>query len=285
MYKVVDPQTTPLPQLHQYLLGSISPRPICFASTIDAQGRHNLAPFSFFNVVSANPPIVIFSPNNSGRDGTPKQTYLNAKETGEVVINVVSENIVQQMNVAAAPWEHGVSEFEKAGFTGLNSDLVKPMRVAESPVQMECKVLEIKEFGSGGGAGKLVIAQVLKLHINEDILDADGKIDPFKIRLVGRMGGAWYCRTGEDSTFQLSQPMAVTVGYDALPNSIKCSVVLSANELGALSALPSFPSDEMVQAIKNQTTVNFSDRNAVERLAKEWISQGKTNEAMALLMD
>lgn len=285
MYKEIDPQTTPLPQLHQYLLGSIGPRPICFASTVDALGRDNLAPFSFFNVVSANPPIVVFSPNNSGRDGTPKQTYLNAKETGEVVINVVSESIVQQMNVAAAPWEHGVSEFEKAGFTGLASDLVKPLRVAESPVQMECKVLEIKEFGTGGGSGKLVIAQVLKMHINEEILDETGKIDPFKIKLVGRMGGSWYCRTDEAATFQLAQPMGVTIGYDGLPASIKYSDVLSANDLGALSSLPTYPEEFFVQQIKRSTVVDYSDRQAVELLAKEWISVGKTAEALALLMD
>jgi len=285
MFKAIDPQNTALPQLHQYLLGSISPRPICFASTIDGLGRHNLAPFSFFNVVSANPPIVVFSPNNSGRDGTPKQTYLNAKETGEVVINVVSEDIVNQMNVAAAPWEHGVSEFEKAGFSSLKSDLVKPLRVAESPVQMECKVLEIKEFGDGGGSGKLVIAQVLKMHINEEILDVDGKIDPFKIRLVGRMGGSWYCRTGADATFQLAQPMSVTVGYDSLPKSIKFSDVLSANDLGALAAVACVPDADMVQAIQFETQVDYSDRQAVEMLAKEWISQGKAKEALALLME
>jgi hypothetical protein len=210
---------------------------------------------------------------------------LNAKETGEVVINVVSEDIVNQMNVAAAPWEHGVSEFEKAGFTSIPSDLVKPLRVAESPVQMECKVLEIKEFGSGGGSGKLVIAEVLKMHISESILDSDGKIDPFKIKLVGRMGGSWYCRTDRDATFQLAQPMAVTVGYDGLPSSIKYSDVLSANDLGALSALAAIPEDSWVQEIKSTTVVDYSDRQAVELLAKEWISTGKVAEAMALLMD
>ena len=283
MYKEVIPSELPIPQLHQYLLGSISPRPICFASTMDAQGRANLAPFSFFNVVSANPPIVVFAPNNSGRDGTPKQTYLNAKETGEVVINVVSEDIVQQMNVAAEPWEHGVSEFEKAGFTSLASDLVKPFRVAESPVQMECKVIDIKEFGDGGGSGKLIMAQVVKLHIKEEILDADGKIDPFKIKLVGRMGGAWYCRTGEDNMFQLSQPMAVTIGYESLPNSVKHSDVLSANDLGALACLLAMPTAEEVAVIQQQTVVDFSDRQAVEMLAKQWIAEGKAQDALCLL--
>lgn len=283
MYKEVIPSELPIPQLHQFLLGSISPRPICFASTMDAQGRPNLAPFSFFNVVSANPPIVVFAPNNSGRDGTPKQTYLNAKETGEVVINVVSEDIVQQMNVAAAPWAHGISEFEKAGFTGLNSDLVKPLRVAESPVQMECKVIDIKEFGDGGGSGKLIMAQVVKLHIKEEILDGDGKIDPFKIKLVGRMGGAWYCNTGINNMFQLAQPMAVTIGYDALPESIKSSDVLTANDLGVLACLGALPSETEVAAIQQNTIVDYSDRQAVELMAKQWIAEGKAQDALCLL--
>jgi len=162
-FLTINPKETALPQLHQYLLGSVGPRPICFASTIDADGRPNLAPFSFFNVVSANPPVLVFAPNNSGRDGSPKHTYLNVKEVPEVVVNVVTFGMVQQMNVAAAPWDKGISEFEKAGFTPVASDLIKPLRVKESPVQMECRVIEIKEFGTGGGAGNLVMAEVLKI--------------------------------------------------------------------------------------------------------------------------
>jgi len=279
-YLEIDPSSVPLPQLHQFLLGSVSPRPICFASTVDAEGRPNLAPFSFFNVVSANPPVVVFSPNNSGRDGTPKQTYLNAKAVPEVVVNVVSYEMVEQMNVAAAPWEHGVSEFEKAGFTAVASDLVKPFRVAESPVQIECKVIEIKEFGDGGGSGKLIMAQVLKMHVKQSVLGEDGKIDPFKMNLVGRMGGSWYCLPGPDSMFQLSQPMTETVGYDQLPGWVKQSDVLSANDLGKLCGLSHMPSNDEMAWFQS---LNLSNEEKSHK-AKELIAQGETAKALALLL-
>lgn len=278
-FLTINPKETALPQLHQYLLGSVGPRPICFASTIDAQGRPNLAPFSFFNVVSANPPVLVFAPNNSGRDGSPKHTYLNAKEVPEVVVNVVTYGMVQQMNVAAAPWDKGISEFEKAGFTPLASDLIKPLRVKESPVQMECRVLEIKEFGTGGGAGNLIMAEVLKIHINKDFIGEDGKIDQTKIDLVGRMGGSWYCRTTPDALFQLAQPMQPTIGYDALPEHIKNSEILSANDIGMLSALPAFPGAEMVANIQEK----YGSENR-EETAKKLIAESNGAEALALLM-
>lgn len=279
-YIEIDPSVTPLPQLHQFLLGSVSPRPICFASTIDALGRPNLAPFSFFNVVSVNPPVVVFSPNNSGRDGTPKQTYLNVKAVAEVVVNLVSYDMVEQMNVAAAPWEHGVSEFEKAGFTAVASDLVRPFRVAESPVQIECKVIEIKEFGDGGGSGKLIMAQVVKMHVNEDVLGEDGKIDPFKMNLVGRMGGSWYCLPGLESMFQLAQPMTATVGYDQLPSWVKNSNLLSANDLGKLCGLGQLPStDEMAEFF----TLNLGNDEKLS-MAKQFIAEGETAKALAVLL-
>lgn len=279
-YLEIDPGTMPLPQLHQFLLGSVSPRPICFASTIDALGRPNLAPFSFFNVVSANPPVVVFSPNNSGRDGTPKQTYLNAKAVPEVVVNVVSYDMVEQMNVAAAPWEHGVSEFEKAGFTAVASDLVKPFRVAESPVQIECKVIDIKEFGDGGGSGKLIMAQVVKMHVKHGVLGDDGKIDPFKMNLVGRMGGSWYCLPDADSMFQLAQPMTATVGYDQLPGWVKDSEILSANDLGKLCGLAAMPSQDEMAGFASLNLGN--DEKAHQ--AKQLIAAGDTSKALALLM-
>ena len=278
-FLTINPKETALPQLHQYLLGSVGPRPICFASTIDAEGKPNLAPFSFFNVVSANPPVLVFAPNNSGRDGSPKHTYLNVKEVPEVVVNVVTYSMVQQMNVAAAPWDRGISEFEKAGFTPIASDLIKPLRVKESPVQMECRVLEVKEFGSGGGAGNLVMADVLKSHINKDVIGADGKIDQTKIDLVGRMGGSWYCRTTPDALFQLAQPMQATIGYDALPDNIKNSQILSANDIGMLAALPAFPDAEIVEFIKEK----YGTENR-EETAKKLIAFGNSAEALALLM-
>ncbi|MFN5219190.1 MAG: flavin reductase family protein [Sphingomonadales bacterium] len=278
-FLTINPKETALPQLHQYLLGSVGPRPICFASTIDAQGRPNLAPFSFFNVVSANPPVLVFAPNNSGRDGSPKHTYLNAKEVPEVVVNVVTYSMVQQMNVAAAPWDKGISEFEKDGFTPIASDLIKPLRVKESPVQMECRVIEIKEFGTGGGAGNLVMAEVLKIHINKEFIGADGKIDQTKIDLVGRMGGSWYCRTTPDALFQLAQPMQPTIGYDSLPENIKNSQILSANDIGMLAGLPAFPDAEMVANIQEK----YGAENR-EVAAKKLIAEGNTAEALGLLI-
>lgn len=278
-FLTINPKETALPQLHQYLLGSVGPRPICFASTIDAEGKPNLAPFSFFNVVSANPPVLVFAPNNSGRDGSPKHTYLNVKEVPEVVVNVVTYSMVQQMNVAAAPWDRGISEFEKAGFTPIASDLIKPLRVKESPVQMECRVIEIKEFGTGGGAGNLVMAEVLKIHINKDFIGTDGKIDQTKIDLVGRMGGSWYCRTTPDALFQLAQPMQATIGYDSLPEHIKNSQILSANDIGILAALPAFPDAEMVASLKEK----YGSENR-EETARKLIAEGSTSEALALLM-
>lgn len=278
-FLTINPKETALPQLHQYLLGSVGPRPICFASTIDAEGKPNLAPFSFFNVVSANPPVLVFAPNNSGRDGSPKHTYLNVKEVPEVVVNVVTYSMVQQMNVAAAPWDRGISEFEKAGFTPIASELIKPLRVKESPVQMECRVLEVKEFGTGGGAGNLVMAEVLKIHINKDVIGADGKIDQTKIDLVGRMGGSWYCRTTPDALFQLAQPMQATIGYDALPENIKNSQILSANDIGMLAALTAIPDAEIVAFIKEK----YGTENR-EETAKKLIAFGNSAEALALLM-
>jgi flavin reductase (DIM6/NTAB) family NADH-FMN oxidoreductase RutF len=289
-YIEVDPANTPLPQLHQFLLGSVSPRPICFASTIDLEGRSNLAPFSFFNVVSANPPVIVFSPNNSGRDGTPKQTYLNAKAVPEVVVNVVSYAMVEQMNIAAAPWEHGVSEFEKAGFTPVASDLVKPFRVAESPVQIECKVIDIKEFGDGGGSGKLIMAQVVKMHVKEEVLGEDGKIDPFKMNLVGRMGGSWYCLPERDSMFELSQPMKVTLGYDRYPDEVRLSKVLTGNDLGRLAGIQGEPTQEELAAgmewlkENGEYPLDFSDWHSRELGALELLGFDRIREAAALLL-
>ena len=273
----IDPKEIPIPQLHQYLIGSIGPRPICFASTINKDGEPNLAPFSFFNIFSANPPIVIFAPNNSGRDGTPKHTYLNVKEVPEVVINVVTLEMVEKMNVAAAPWEYGVNEFEKAGFTPLASDLIKPFRVAESPVQLECKVLEVKEMGTGGGAGNLVICQVIKVHINEDVLGDDGKISQLKMNLVGRLGGSWYCKTDENSLFELAQPMQKTIGYDALPNELKQSKVLTANDIGKLATLTMIPTTEEIDNALEQ--FGLGD---IHQTAKKLLDDGQLRAALAL---
>lgn len=262
--------------LHQYLIGSVGPRPICFASTVDRDGKPNLAPFSFFNVFSANPPILVFAPNNSGRTGEPKHTFLNAKAVPEVVINVVTAEMVEQMNVAAAPWDQGVDEFEKAGFTPVESDLVKPFRVAESPSQIECKVLEIKEMGTGGGAGNLVICEVLRIHIKDDVLTEDQKIDQTKMNLVGRLGGSWYSRTDKSALFELAQPMKPTVGYNSLPNFVKESDELTANELGKLCSVLNSPEKDASVS----DTVDTCNWLKVKNL----ISEGNAEAALSYLL-
>lgn len=275
----VNPSEHPIAQVHQYLLGAVGPRPICFASTVDKEGNPNLAPFSFFNVFSANPPILVFAPNNSGRDGTPKHTWLNIQEVPEVVVNVVDYAMVQQMNVSAAPWERGVSEFEKAGFTPLKSDLIKPYRVAQSPVQMECKVIDTKVLGEGGGAGNLVIAEVVKMHISRAVLNEEGKIDPRKMDLVARMGGPWYARATEENMFQLPQPMHAILGYDALPEAVRKSTVLSANEIGQMASLAEWPHPELVAGSK-ALHADSDPHHAAQKL----IAEGKVAEALALFL-
>ena len=205
--KTVHLQDISIPEVHHLLLGSVGPRPICFASTVDKDGNRNLAPFSFFNIFSANPPIAIFSPAKSGRTGKNKDTYKNVKEVSEVVINVVNHAMVHQMSLASSPYEKGVDEFVKAGFTPLKSETVRPFRVKESPVQMECDVIEVKELGENGGAGNLVICKVKVMHFNEDILQENGKVDQEKIDLVARMGGNWYCRANGAAIFELEKPL------------------------------------------------------------------------------
>jgi flavin reductase (DIM6/NTAB) family NADH-FMN oxidoreductase RutF len=245
------PKELPIPKLHQYLLGAIGPRPIAFASTVDANGNPNLAPFSFFNVFSANPPILIFSPARSGRNNTTKDTYNNVKIHPEVVINVVNYEIVHQMSLASSPYAPGVSEFEKAGFTALKSDLVQPMRVAESPVQFECKVIEVKELGTEGGAGNLIICEVVKFHINEAILDENGMIDQHKIDLVSRMGGNWYCRADQQSMFEIQKPITTCgIGFDVLPKDILQSTILTGNDLGHLAGIENLPDETAVNEYK-----------------------------------
>lgn len=272
----INPNEIETRLLHQYLIGSVGPRPICFASTVDRDGKPNLAPFSFFNVFSANPPILVFAPNNSGRTGEPKHTFLNAKAVPEVVINVVTAEMVEQMNVAAAPWDQGVDEFEKAGFTPVESDLVKPFRVAESPSQIECKVLEIKEMGTGGGAGNLVICEVLRIHIKDDVLTEDQKIDQTKMNLVGRLGGSWYSRTDKSALFELAQPMKPTVGYNSLPSFVKESDELTANELGKLCGVLNTPEKD-ASVSETVDTCNWLK-------VKNLISEGNAEAALSYLL-
>lgn len=247
----IDPKEIPVPQMHRYLLGAVGPRPIAFASTIDEDGIDNLAPFSFFNVFSANPPILIFSPARSGRTNTTKDTYNNVKVIPEVVINVVNYNIVHQMSLASSPFDPGISEFEKAGFTALDSETIRPKRVKESPVQMECKVIEVRELGDQGAAGNLVICEVTRMHISEAVLNADQLIDQQKIDLVARMGGNWYIRADKNSMFEITKPITtVGIGFDQLPQDIKQSAILTGNDLGQLAGIEEIPNETDVNEYK-----------------------------------
>ena len=245
------PKELTVAKMHHYLLGAIGPRPIAFASTIDGNGQANLAPFSFFNVFSANPPILIFSPARSGRTNTTKDTYNNVKAHPEVVINVVNFDIVEQMSLASSPYPAGESEFVKSGLTPIPSDLVKPFRVKESPVQFECKVNQVIELGTEGGAGNLIICEVVKFHIDESYLDENQLIDQQKIDLVARMGGNWYCRASEHAMFELEKPITTCgVGYDQLPQDFLQSDVLSKNLLARLAGIEEIPNETDVNEYK-----------------------------------
>ena len=249
--KSINPKEIEIPKLHRYLLGSVGPRPIAFASTIDSKGNINLAPFSFFNVFSANPPIMIFSPARSGRTNESKDTYNNVKEVPEVVINVVTHEMVHQMSLASSPYDSDVSEFEKAGFTSLASDIITPPRVKESPVQFECKVNEVVELGYQGGAGNLIICEVLRIHLKESLLDQNEMIDQHKIDLVSRMGGNWYCRADKNSMFEIQKPITTCgIGFDALPKDIRNSSILSGNDLGQLAGIEQLPNETDVNEYK-----------------------------------
>jgi flavin reductase (DIM6/NTAB) family NADH-FMN oxidoreductase RutF len=279
-------------QLHGYLLGSVAPRPICFASTIDAEGKPNLSPFSFFNVFGSKPPILIFSPARRVRDNSIKHTLENIYATKEVVINVVSYNIVQQMNLASCEYGKGVSEFGKAGFTPLPSELVKPFRVKESPVQMECKVLQVIETGKEGGAGNLIICEMVCMHIDDNVLTEDGKIDPHKIDLVARMGADYYCRASGSAVFEVNKPnMELGIGVDALPEWIRNSHVLTGNNLGMLGNSTSIPvvdevlyDDRLSQVIKEYGEDNTTKLQALQIYAKELLDAGNIDKAWQVLL-
>jgi flavin reductase (DIM6/NTAB) family NADH-FMN oxidoreductase RutF len=246
----LNPSDLHIKDLHQFIVGAIAPRPIAFASTIDENGVPNLAPYSFFNAFSSNPPILVFSSNRRVQGNTTKDTLHNVEKTGEVVINVVNYDIVKQMTIASVNYAPGVSEFEKSGLTPIPSDMVKPPRVKESPVQFECKVKEIITLGEHGGAGHLVICEVLKLHIRESVIDEKNRIDPNKLDLVGRLGRAYYVRASGDALFTLFQePEQMALGFDKLPDSVRKSPYLSGNELACIASLTEFPTAEDVQKV------------------------------------
>lgn len=278
------PKELSIPVLQKYLQNAIAPRPICFASTISKAGEPNLAPFSFFNIFSSNPPIAVFSPAYSGRTGAAKDTLLNVREVPEVVINVVNYNMVQQTSLASSPFAKGVNEFVKAGFTPVSSDLVKPARVKESPVQFECNVIEVKELGKAGGAGNLVICEIIKIHIDESVLNAENQIDTHKIDLVARMGDNWYCRAKGDTLFEVKKPItSIGIGYDAIPTEIKNSKILSGNDLGLLGSIEQLPSSEEILEFK-KTVSAFSTNEDVHHYAKVLLESNKVKEAWMILL-
>jgi flavin reductase (DIM6/NTAB) family NADH-FMN oxidoreductase RutF len=246
----LNPKELPQPKLHQYLLGAIGPRPIAFASTLDSHGRPNLAPYSFFNVFSSNPPILIFSPARRGRDNTTKHTLENALATRECVINIVNHAMVEQMSLASTEYPEGVSEFEKAGLTPISSEVVRPFRVKEAPVQFECKINDIIALGNQGGAGNLILCEVVRIHLAEHILDEEGRISPVKIDQVARMGGHWYTRASQ-GLFQLPQPMTqIGIGFDRMPADVRNSSILTGNELAQLAGVEELPNETEVNEYK-----------------------------------
>jgi flavin reductase (DIM6/NTAB) family NADH-FMN oxidoreductase RutF len=284
----IDPKKVTTPVFHGYLLGAVTPRPIAFASTVDAQGIVNLSPFSFFNCFGANPPLLIFSPARRGRDNTTKHTYENVLAVPEVVINIVNYAMVQQTSLASTEFPKGVNEFLKAGFTEVKSVVVKPPRVGEAPVSMECKVLQVIQTGDQGAAGNLVICQVLLMHIKEEILDEAGRIDPFKLDAVARLGGDWYCRVQGNAIFKVPKPLEkIGVGFDRIPEAIRNSKILTGNDLGMLANIEKIPDVPAKDAFANDNRVHAAwqrGEDSAHKLAQEYLMEGKVTEAWRVLL-
>lgn len=281
----IDPKEIPTGKLHGYLLGAVAPRPIAFASTIDENGNPNLSPFSFFNVFGSNPPIMIFSPARRVRDNTTKHTLQNAEATKEVVVNVVNYDIVHQMSLSSTEYPEGVNEFVKAGFTMLPSDEVKPFRVAESPVQFECKVKDIIYTGSEGGAGNLILCEVVKIHIHDEVLDENGSIDQHKIDLVARAGGSYYSRA-RDGFFEIPKPISTLgIGVDRIPEEIRLSTILTGNNLGMLGNVESLPSDDDVDNFaKDHPEFVGLEASKKHTFAQEYLDKNDVESAWKVLL-
>jgi flavin reductase (DIM6/NTAB) family NADH-FMN oxidoreductase RutF len=249
-YRIIEPGSVPRHDFHQFIVGAIGPRPIAFVSTVDKDGTPNLAPYSFFNAFSSNPPIFVFSSNRRATNNTVKDTLSNVREVPEVVINAVTFPIVRQMAVASAQFDKGVNEFTKSGLTPVPADLVRPFRVGESPINMECRVTDIITLGDQGGAGHLIICEMLRMHIREEVLDEKGRIMPDKLDLMGRLGRAYYVRASGSAIYTIAQAIEQPcIGFDSLPQSILKSHVFSANNLGQLAGLYAVPTKEEVQAL------------------------------------
>ncbi len=293
--KTIDPKEIPVREFHAYLLGSVAPRPVAFASTIDKQGNVNLSPYSFFNAFSVNPPILVFSPARRVRDNTTKDTLDNVLEHPEVVINIVTHSISEQMSLSSTEYGKGVNEFVKSGLTEVPSDIVKPPRVGESPVAFECKVNDVIPLGEDGGAGHLVICEILLAHFSKNILDENNKIDPYKLDVVGRMGGNWYTRAHGDSLFEIQKPLGKKgIGVDKIDESIRFSKILSGNDLGRLGNVEELPSIEAVQGFRSTSEIadifleNSENHEnlkiAIHKLAKRYLQDIEVEKAWLTLL-
>ena len=285
----INPKDVSPVQLQGYLQSAVAPRPIAFASTISENGKPNLSPFSFFNVFSSNPPILIFSPARRVRNNTIKHTLINAEATREVVINVVNYDIVQQMSLSSTEYADDVNEFLKSGLTQIPSDIVKPFRVKESPVQFECKVNEIISLGNDGGAGNLIICEVVKIHIDKNILDENGLIDQYKIDLVSRLGGNWYSRSNQ-GLFEVPKPLVnLGIGVDTIPEHIKLSPVFNGNDLGKLGNIESLPTNQEVSIFVKENfavkgVLSADDALKVHQKAKEYLNNDDVLSAWKVLL-
>jgi len=284
-----EPKELSVQKLHGILLSAVAPRPIAFASTIDADGKPNLSPFSFFNVFSANPPILVFSPARRVSNNTTKHTLENVKQIKECVINVVNYDLVQQASLSSTEYPEGVNEFDKAGLTMVKSDLVKPFRVGESPVQFECKVNEVIALGENGGAGNLVICEVVKLHITEEVLNADETINQEALDLVARAGGSYYTRANK-GFFEIPKPLrTLGIGVDALPESVRNSMILTGNDLGMLGNVESLPNKKSVEQFVNEVSEHYPNIRKMShrekhKIAKNYLSFGDVDSALKLLL-
>lgn len=279
------PKDCTVQQMQALLSSAVAPRPIAFASTIDAEGNPNLSPFSFYNIFSSNPPILIFSPARRVRDNTTKHTLQNVQDVPEVVINVVHYGMIQQMSLSSTEYAKGVNEFDKSGLTMLKSELVRPFRVAESPIQMECKVIEIKPLGQDKGAGNLVICKVLKLHVSDEVLNIKGEIDQEKLDLVARGGGSYYIRA-KDGFLEIPKPLrTLGIGIDALPEELRNSTVLTGNDLGLLGNVEALPTqNEIDDFCKNQEHKNLKTRKELHQKAQDYLREGQVQKAWCILL-
>ncbi len=293
--KTIDPKDLSTPDLQALLQGGIAPRPIAFASTINGAGEVNLSPFSFFNLFSANPPILVFSPSRRVRDNSTKHSLENVLEVPEVVIHVVGHDLVEQMSLASTEYPRGVNEFIKAGLTALPSELVGPPRVKEAPLAFECKVQQVISLGEQGGAGNLVICEIIRIHLDERILDENGAIHPLKLDPIARLGGNWYTKITAESLFQIPKPLlTLGIGVDQLPEQIRTSPVLSGNNLGRLGNVEQLPSEEAVASFALTLEVIDMKRrfqldadswiDHLHRWAKEELEAGEVEQAWKILL-